>query len=168
MTWRAQRSGKQLTLSRRLGFLSQLEYRGGTEKMSPEIEEFAKLLMERVRDASIQSNDRVLLPTAQHALAKRWARAARDQSPVDFARVLIPDVVDDTIFYLLQAIDDGSLRLAYTASNGTTVDLTQQGLSELAGWFAGSDGWREMYSKERFVDDLGDVKAESDSDGESR
>jgi hypothetical protein len=98
------------------------------------------------------------LPTAKYALAKRWAKAASEKNPADFARVLIPDIVDDTIFYLLQAIDQGSLRLAYTASNGKVVDLTDQGLGELSGWFAGSDGWREMYSKERFVDDCADLK----------
>ena len=129
--------------------------------MTPEIEEFAKTLVERVRDASIQSNDRALLPTARYALAKRWAKAASQEAPEDFARVVIPDIVDNTIFYLLQAIDQGSLKLAYTASKGRVVDLTEQGLGELSGWFAGSDGWREMYSKERFVDDLSDLKMEN-------
>jgi hypothetical protein len=124
--------------------------------MIPEIEEFAGALMAVVRDASVQSNDRALLPSAGYALAQRWAKAAREKSPVDFARVLIPDIVDDTVFYLLRAIDEGTLRLSYTASSGNTVDLTSQGLGELAGWFAGSDGWREAYAKERFVDDLSD------------
>jgi hypothetical protein len=125
--------------------------------MIPEIEQFAKSLVEYVRDASIQSNDRALLPTARYSVAKRWAKAASEEAPVDFARVVIPDVVDDTIFYLLHAIDEGLLRLAFTASNGKVVDLTTQGLGELAGWFAGSGGWRAMYSKERFVDDFSDL-----------
>ena len=131
--------------------------------MTPEIEEFAKTLVQLVRDASIRSNDRALLSTARYALAKRWAKAASEEAPVDFARVLIPDIVDDTIFYLLRAIDEGTLRIAYTASNGTVVDLTSHGLGELAGWFAGSDGWRAMYSKERFVDDFSDLRGEDDS-----
>lgn len=135
--------------------------------MTPEIEEFAKMLVELVRDAAIQSNDRALLPTARYALAKRWAKAASEEPPLDFARVVIPDIVDDTIFYLLHAIDEGSLRLAYTAFNGTVVDLTAQGLGELAGWFAGSDGWRAMYSKERFVDDLTDLRGDEVSGAES-
>jgi hypothetical protein len=125
--------------------------------MTPEIEEFAKVLVELVRDASIQSNDRALLPTARYALARRWAKAATEETPANFARVVIPDVVDNTVFYLLQAIDQGSLRLKYTASNGTVVDLSAEGLGELSGWFAGSDGWRELYSNERFVDDLSDL-----------
>jgi hypothetical protein len=64
---------------------------------------------------------------------------------------------------MTQSIDQGSLRLAYTASNGMVVDLTAQGLGELSGWFAGSDGWREMYSNERFVDDLSDSGEDNSS-----
>jgi hypothetical protein len=125
--------------------------------MTPEIEEFAKMLVEWVRDASIQSSDMVLRPTGNAPVAKRWAKAASEEAPVEFARVVIPDIVDDTIFYLLHAIDEGLLRLAFTASNGKVVDLTTQGLGELAGWFAGSGGWRAMYSKERYVDDCSDL-----------
>jgi hypothetical protein len=135
--------------------------------MTPEIEEFAKTLVQLVRDAAIQSNDRALLPTARYALAKRWKKAASEEVPEDFARVLIPDIVDDTTFYLLQAIDEGSLKLAYTASNGTVVDLSTEGLGELAGWFPGSDGWVGTYSKERFVDDLSDLRGEDVSGAES-
>lgn len=135
--------------------------------MTPEIEEFAKALVELVRDASIQSNDRELLPTAGSPVAKRWAKAASEEAPEELARVLIQDIVDDTIFYLLHAIDEGSLRLAFTASNGTVVDLTTQGLGELAGWFAGSGGWLAMYSKERFVDDFSDLAGEEASGTES-
>jgi len=71
--------------------------------------------------------------------------------------VLIPDIVDDTVFYLLRAVDEGLLQLSFTASNGKVVNLTKDGLGELAGWFAGN-GWRQMYAKERFVDDFSDLK----------
>jgi hypothetical protein len=134
--------------------------------MTPEIEEFGATLVQFVRDAAIQSNDRALLPTARYALAQRWKKAAREETPENFARVLIPDIVDDTIFYLLQAIDDGRLKLAYTAADGTVVDLTSQGLGELAGWLTGSDGWVAMYSKERSVDDFSDSRGEHDSGAE--
>ncbi len=87
----------------------------------------------------------------------RWKKAANEGTPITFAHVAIPDIVDETIFYLLLAIDEGGLRIAYTASNGTVVDLTTQGLGELAGWFMGSGGWRAMYSKARFVDDFADL-----------
>ena len=75
------------------------------------------------------------------------------------SKILIPDIVDDTIFHLLHAIDQGVLRLSFTASNGKTVNLPEDGLSELAGWYMGTnDGWRGTYSKERFVDDFSDLK----------
>lgn len=124
--------------------------------VTPEIEEFAKILIQKVRDAAIQSNDRTI--SEEHIVAKRWKEAAASGSPEAFAKVLIPDIVDDTMFYLLHAIDDGLLKLSFTASNGKTVDLFTEGLSELAGWYMGSDAWRAKYAKERFIDDFSDLK----------
>jgi hypothetical protein len=124
--------------------------------MTPGIEEFAKILIEKVRDAAIQNNDRTL--NEEHVLAKRWKNAAASGSPEVFANVLVPDIVDSTLFYLLHAIDDGVLNLSFTASNGRIVDLSTEGLSELAGWYMGSDAWRAKYAKERFVDDFSDLK----------
>ena len=126
--------------------------------MIPEIEEFAKILIEYVRDASISSSDVALRPSAPSPVAKRWRQAASDENPIEFACVIIPDVVDDTVFYLLHAIDEGLLPLSYKASNGRVVDLTTEGLSELAGWYMGIDGWREQYSSERFADDFSDLR----------
>jgi hypothetical protein len=126
--------------------------------MTPEIEEFAKSLVEQVRDLAIGSNDVALRPAGKSPVAKRWAQAAARQTPMEFAATVIPDIVDDTTFYLLNAIDQGELKLTYTAPNGTVVDLTEQGLGELAGWYMGSEGWREKYSKERFVDDCADLR----------
>jgi hypothetical protein len=128
---------------------------GGYVVTTPEIEEFAKILIEWVRDAAIRSNDRAL--HGEHVIAKRWRDAAASGSPEAFAKVLIPDVVDDTLFYLLHAIDDGLLKLSFTASNGKIVDLSTEGLSELAGWYAGKE-WVAKYTKERFVDDFSDLK----------
>lgn len=123
---------------------------------TPEIEEFAKILIQHIRDAAIRSNDRAV--TADHVIARRWREAAASGSPESFAKVLIPDVVDDTLFYLLHAIDDGLLKLSFTASNGRTVDLSAEGLSELAGWYMGSDAWRAKYARERFFDDFYDLR----------
>jgi len=126
---------------------------------SPEINEFAKTLVQQVRDAAIQSSDRVLRPDVKHIIAKRWRQAATgghaQLDPV--ATVLIPDIVDDTIFHLLHAIDQGMLKISFTASNGKVINLPEDGLSELAGWYMGGGGWRAMYSSERFVDDCADL-----------
>ena len=126
---------------------------------SPEIEEFAKILVEKVRDAAIQSSDRELQPQAGSPVAKRWREAARNATREEFAKLLIPDVVDSTMFYLLHAIDEGLLKLSYSASSGKTVDLSAEGMGELAGWWGGGrEGWLTMYAKERFVDDVGDLE----------
>ena len=120
---------------------------------SGEIEEFAKLLMREVRDQAIRGNDALLEPHARSPVAMRWRQAG---SP-DVVKTVIPDVVDEVLFRLLNAIDQGALRLKFVSSSGKDVDLTEEGLSELAGWYMGSDGWREAYSEERFVDDLADL-----------
>jgi hypothetical protein len=124
---------------------------------SIEIEEFARILVQAVRDAAIQSNDRTL--REEHVVAKRW-KAAASGSAEAFARVLIPDIVDSTISHLLGAVDQELLRLSFTASSGKCVDLTTvaKESGEMSGWYRGSGGWREEYTKERFIDDFADLK----------
>jgi hypothetical protein len=130
-------------------------------QMTPEIEEFAKTLVQLVRDAAIQGSDMTLRPTVRARVADRWRAAARDEDATGFARVVIPDVVGEAIFYLLHALDNGDLRMTFTSTNGRIVDLTDEGLGEMAGWYMGSGGWREMYSKERFTDDFSDLRNDS-------
>ncbi|HKS36164.1 MAG TPA: hypothetical protein VJW76_03170 [Verrucomicrobiae bacterium] len=125
---------------------------------SPEIEEFAKILVQQVRDAAIQSSDRNLRPDVHHVIAKRWKEAGHRGNVQSIASVLIPDIVDDTVFHLLRAIDQELLQLSFTASNGKVVNLPADGLGELSGWYMGSGGWRALYSAERFVDDFSDLK----------
>ena len=131
------------------------------ELFSLEIEEFAKLLVEWVRDATIRIND-TILPRAlsgEHATpsSRRWKEAADSGSPEAFAKVLIADIVDDTIAHLLGAIDQDVLRLSFTATNGKSIDLATE-TDGLSGWYGGGGGWCEKYTKERFVDDLADLK----------
>src|SRR6202011_2762787 len=56
------------------GLWNQLEYRGRELIFvpSPEIEEFAKTLVQQVRDAAIKSCDGALQPNAAYPVAKRW------------------------------------------------------------------------------------------------
>jgi|SRR6266404_2268680 len=127
--------------------------------MTPEVEEFAKTLCERVRDAAIQSCDRELDPDRASPMAKRWRAVMPDSSAERLARMLIPDVVDETIAQLLLAIDQEVLNLTFCALNGATIDLSRHGRGELTGSYVGSGGWRATYSKERFVDDLTDLSS---------
>jgi hypothetical protein len=87
-------------------------------------------------------------------MASRWKEIG--VSP-DSLRAFIPDVVDETVFCLLRALDQGVLRMKFTASNGQEVDLGKDGLGELAGWYVGGGGWRAMFSEERYVDDFSDL-----------
>ena len=121
--------------------------------MRPELHEFAKALVEHVRDRTIRSADGDLRPEAAGPVAERWRAAG-----VQRVDVVIPDVVDETIFSFLNAIDRGLLQLAFVSKDGTTVNLSEEGLGELGGWFMASDGWRTTHSKERFVDDFADMK----------
>jgi hypothetical protein len=121
-----------------------------------ELEEFAKVLVQHVRDAAIQSSDRKARADSRSPVAKRWREAARG-GVRELMDTLIPDIVDDTIFYFLQAIDQELLAITFVASNGKRVDLPKDGLGELSGWYMGSPGWRAMFSQERFHDDVADL-----------
>ena len=124
---------------------------------SPEIEEFARLLVQEVRDAAIRGSDMALRPNTVYPAAKRWKEAAHDDDLKSIVRIVVPDTVDETVFHLLRAIDEGILNLSFTAANGKRVDLPRDGLGELAGWYMGTGGWRALYSQERFVDDFADL-----------
>jgi hypothetical protein len=121
---------------------------------TPEVEEFAKLLMTHVRDMAISTSDMSLDPDANGPTAKRWRLKMQAGQIQGLLSEMIPDCVDNALFYLLYAIDEGLLRISFTGSSGRTVDLTEAGESEMAGWYMATDGWRHAHSKERFVDDL--------------
>lgn len=121
-----------------------------------EIEELGKLLVQQVRDAAIRSCDQLLQPGAGSPKAMRW-REAMASKCAEWPAVTIPDCVDEALFFLLNAIDQGLLPLALVTKDGKTVNLAEEGLGELAGWYMMSGGWRADYSTERFVDDFADL-----------
>jgi hypothetical protein len=125
--------------------------------MKPEIEEFARLIVREVRDESIRSCDRQCQSGECYGVALRWRDHLGGASPSELARSIIMDCIDEALFCLLNAIDTGVLHLSYVASNGNVVDLTDDGMGELAGWYVlGKEGWRARYSEERFVEDSAD------------
>jgi hypothetical protein len=121
-----------------------------------EIEEFARLLIQQVRDEAIRSCDRMLDANAKGPRAMRWKETLQDRDRKAIES-MIPDIVDETVWRLLRAIDDEALRLSFTASNGKLVNLSKEGLGEFGGWYMGSPGWRHMHARERFADDLSDL-----------
>ena len=125
--------------------------------LAAEIEEFARILAKEVRDRAIQNCDRQRRTDAHSPLAERWRAVADTGDVTTAADILIPDCVDETLFCLLQAIDQGVLRLEFNASTGRAIDLVNEGAGELSGWYMSTDGWRGKYSMERFVDDFADL-----------
>ena len=120
---------------------------------SQAMEEFARMLVQRVRDSAIRGCDSLLAAHSNSPEARRWRQITDD---VPSLRVMVPDVVDATVFQLLVAIDEGALPLKFVHSSGREVDLTVEGRGEMAGWYMGSGGWRPMFSEERFADDCAD------------
>jgi hypothetical protein len=122
---------------------------------TPRLEEFGQLLVAKVRDKAVRACDSLLDPGARDPAAVRWRKALQEGSE-QALREAIPDCIDEALSNLLQAIDDGALRLQFVTNDGTIVDLTDEGEGggELAGWFLMTGGWRAKYSKERVVDDF--------------
>jgi len=124
---------------------------------APEVEEFARLLITHVRDMAVAELDVCRRPTANGAQAKRWRQRLQTGQQGDLAAEMIPDCVDDTLFYLFNAIDQGLVKISFTTSSGKTVDLTEAGESEMSGWYMATKSWRAAYSKEWFNDDFADL-----------
>ena len=109
---------------------------------SPEIEEFARTLVRHVRDATVRNCDGLLQPQANSPVAQRWRSLGASASDLG---VIVPDAVDETIFSLLQAIDQGLLRLKFVTSTGREIDLTDEDREEIerilpVGW-----AWGDRY-----------------------
>jgi hypothetical protein len=116
---------------------------------APHIELFAQRLCELVRDQAIRNCNARLDTNTRSPIGKHWHVAVQGADPKRISDVILPDCVDEAIFCLLNAIDDAGLRLRFVTAEGVEVDLTNDGLGELAGWYAGDDSWRERFSKER-------------------
>jgi hypothetical protein len=125
--------------------------------MSPEITEFAKLLIAHVRDMAISELDISLRPSANDPRTRRWRQDIKGEKMNKIQFEMIPDCVDCTLFHFLNAIDQGLLKISFTSKTGAVIDLTKHGESEMAGEFMGADGWRLEYSEERVNNDFEDL-----------
>lgn len=123
-----------------------------------EIERFVKILVEEVRDAAIESSETSMDPDCRSLSANRWKKVLADAASTEEAiRILLPDIVDTTIFHLLYAIDNGELPLTFGSSNEKCTDLLEEGRGELAGQYIGLDEWRKRFSKKPFSDDFANL-----------
>lgn len=90
---------------------------------------------------------------------ERCRAVATSSGQRDVPTTLVPDIVDQVLFELLDAIDNERLPLAWPTSEGRCVPLSEFGQGELAGWLMGSPGWRHAYSGQRFFDPFADLHA---------
>ena len=119
--------------------------------MAEIVEEFARRLVELVRDQAIRSCDVNLRPTSSNAIASRWRSVLASNESKEAFSTLLPDVVDEVIFQLLDAIDGGSIVVCAGGPGDERVDIAESGSWELSGWYASGD-WPKRYSAERFHD----------------
>jgi hypothetical protein len=115
---------------------------------------FAEALVRLVRDRAIRNCSARLNPDTRSPIGQLWLQVLEERDPNRIGEVIIPDCIDEVIFCLLNAIDDGALKLTFQAPNGQNVNLPVEGLGELAGWYMGAENWREQFSEERINDYL--------------
>ena len=122
---------------------------GKTEVSYDSVERFATLLIAKVRDQAIDSFDvaRNLNAKSQRARRYRELFGTKLEAAIDN---VVPDIVDVTLFYLLNAIENGELRLLFD-DNGKIIDLDKEGFGEMAGNYVADDpdSWRQKYSRSR-------------------
>ncbi len=118
------------------------------------LDDLAQALMRRVRDAAIAECDRLVAAAAVGPTAERWTAVVTDDRIRRAVSELIPDIVDQTLFELLDRADNDELDLAWRRADGSYVLLEELGMGELGGWLLGPgpSGWRARYSRARYFD----------------
>jgi hypothetical protein len=127
----------------------------------------AELLMRLVRDRAIEACDRLASGQMAGPHGNRWREFVASDDTRKAFEALIPDVVDATLFELLNSVDNEALPLAWRRRDGSFVALSELGLGELAGSLMGSGGWRQQYSKQRAFDPFSELRLELEDEGNS-
>ena len=117
-----------------------------------ELQRFAQMLMLLVRDQSIKDCDALAARRMGGEDGKRWRDLLADRRARAAVQELIPDIVDQVLFRLLNALDQGDMPVAWQRADGSYVDLYDLGKSEMAGWLVARDaeGWRARHSLQRW------------------
>lgn len=120
-----------------------------TNEIRPEIEHFAKALVELVRDPAINAGEMSI--RSRNLSGLRWRAAAESGGVEEAVRAAWIEAVDDAIAQLLFAIEEGQLRLKLETPDGDDVDLQAAGNGEMVGWYMAPAeySWRAKYSKHR-------------------
>lgn len=126
-----------------------------------ELDEFAEQLMRVVRDRAVVACDRLLSGQMVGPQGERWKRVAAGNAR-EVLVALLPDVVDQVLFELLNAVDNGEFPLAWRDSLGALRPMGDLGSGELAGWLMGSPGWRDRFSSQRFNGDNAGLRLDID------
>lgn len=122
-----------------------------------QLAEFAERLVQQVRDKTIIACDQLAAGEVRGPLGSRW-RQASGMNGAAALFALIPDIVDEVLFHLLDAIDNGQLQVGLRRTDGSFASLEELGQGEMAGWIAmGKGGWIERYSDQRYFDPLSDL-----------
>jgi hypothetical protein len=125
-----------------------------------ELDSFAELLVRHVRDRSIEVCDHHAAGNMRGPSGLRWDDALQLSAGEAIAE-LIPDIVDEVVFELLNAIDNDVLPLALLGGHTEPTALNDVGLGEMAGWYASGE-WPRRFSSARWSNLLGDLKLRDD------
>jgi hypothetical protein len=129
---------------------------GSVTSEDHDLRRFAELLVRLVRDRAIVACDKLAADDVRGTRGEYWQALAADPAARDTASALIPEVVDEVLFQLLDAVDNGKLPIAWRGSeDGSWVSLEELGQGEMAGWLTmGKGGWLDSFSGQRHVDHL--------------
>jgi hypothetical protein len=112
------------------------------------LRQFGERLVRLVRDRSISASDWRL--AGGDPVGQRWAQLIPNDDARRAMAAIIPDIVDQVLFELLNAIDNDELPLAWRTTDGSFADLSELGAGEMAGWLMGkAPSWRHDFSTER-------------------
>jgi hypothetical protein len=132
-----------------------------SETVDP-LSRLGRSLIQHVRDRAIQECDRLASGQSVGPDGQRWDGVLSSDQSRSAVAALIPDIVDQTMFQLLHALDNELVPLAFRHADGSIVPLNAVGMGEMGGWYMGSPGWRHEFSNERFFDPLSGLRLKLD------
>jgi hypothetical protein len=119
-----------------------------------ELTRFAKLLIHHVRDRAIIDCDNLASGEVSGPAGERWQGFVQNAAARDALNALIPDIVDLTVAWLLNTLDNNHLPMAWRREDNSWVAMTDLGQCEMEGWLMGPSGWLESFAEQRVYDPI--------------